>query len=74
MFVEHVFLEIRVWNLRTRTTIGNVPNAHDGFIRGLTCNSDGDKFLSCGDDKLIKIWRMPTDIDRDRSEQIHKVI
>lgn len=66
--------EICVWNLRTQKAIANVPQAHDGFVRGLACLSDGSRFLSCGDDKTVKIWRMPTDADRDRAEQIEEPI
>ena len=62
-----------MWNLRSQKAIANVPEAHDGFVRGLTALSDGARFLSCGDDKTVKIWRMPTDADRDRAEQIVKV-
>jgi hypothetical protein len=25
-------------------------------VRGLSVISDGDKFISCGDDKTIKLW------------------
>lgn len=62
--------EIRVWSLRSKKTIGVVPEAHDGFVRGLTCMQDGERFLSCGDDKIVKIWRMATDFDQDLQEQI----
>ena len=63
-----------MWNLRSQKAIACVPEAHDGFVRGLTCISDGTRFLSCGDDKTVKIWRMPTDADIDRAEQIVKPI
>lgn len=47
--------EIRLWNLPTRTCVRNVV-AHDGWVRGLVFSPDGNRFLSVGDDKSIKIW------------------
>lgn len=47
--------EIRIWNLPTRTCTRNVV-AHDGWVRGIAYTPDGDRFLSVGDDKTIKIW------------------
>jgi WD repeat and SOF domain-containing protein 1 len=34
--------------------------AHDGYVRGVTFNSEGDHIISVADDKTIKTWN--TDI------------
>lgn len=47
--------EFKLWNLSSRTNVGSVERAHQGFIRGLAINSDGS-VLTCGDDKTIKLW------------------
>lgn len=48
--------EICVWNLPTRSKLRQF-NAHEGFVRGITFTTDGDNFITCGDDKTIKLWR-----------------
>lgn len=30
--------------------------AHEGFVRGITCSSDGQVFITVGDDQTIKHW------------------
>jgi WD repeat and SOF domain-containing protein 1 len=52
--------EIRVWNLPTRTCSRHVV-AHDGWVRGLTYTPCGERFLTIGDDKTIKIWKSNTE-------------
>lgn len=47
--------EICIWNLPTRTCIRKLP-AHDGYVRGIVFSSDGERFLSVGEDKSIKTW------------------
>jgi WD repeat and SOF domain-containing protein 1 len=53
--------EIRVWNLPFHITTWNVI-AHNGFVRGLCFNSDAEHFISCGDDKTIKLWNLNSNI------------
>lgn len=33
--------------------------AHTGFVRGLCTNQDGSKFISVGEDKIIRLWNYP---------------
>lgn len=49
--------ELRVWRLSDRENIFHAPGAHKGFVRGLAFTSDGERLLSCGDDKTIKLWK-----------------
>ncbi|KAI3631448.1 hypothetical protein MIR68_010938 [Amoeboaphelidium protococcarum] len=48
--------EIRVWNLATQKATWCLQNAHDGFIRSCTFSPLNENLITCGDDKLIKIW------------------
>lgn len=50
-------LEIKLWNLSTRRATWSL-RAHDGFVRGLCCNSSGTRFISCGTDSSVKLWRL----------------
>jgi len=50
--------EIRIWDLSDQTTVRSHAKAHAGFVRGLTCSRGGEVLVSCGDDKLIKLWRL----------------
>jgi len=49
--------EIKLWNLTTRKATWSW-RAHEGFVRGLCCNSAGTRFISCGTDQTIKMWRL----------------
>jgi WD repeat and SOF domain-containing protein 1 len=49
--------EVIVWDLALRQKLWSVY-AHRGFVRGLSVASDGDTFFSCGDDRIIRQWRM----------------
>jgi len=50
--------EIKVWNLSSRVCFNTIL-AHSSFVRGLTFAPNGDRFLSCGSDKTIKMWQVP---------------
>jgi WD repeat and SOF domain-containing protein 1 len=52
--------EAIVWDLSSRKKLWSVY-AHTGFVRGLTVSPEGSHFISCGDDKSIKQWRMAAD-------------
>ncbi|KJE96885.1 hypothetical protein CAOG_010062 [Capsaspora owczarzaki ATCC 30864] len=57
--------EIRLWNLVSEETI-RTYNAHQGFVRGVCISPLGDYFISVGDDKHIKQWRLDYDaVDAD---------
>ena len=49
--------EVILWDLATHKKLWAV-HAHAGFVRGLAVASDGESFVSCGDDKTVKQWRM----------------
>ncbi|KAI8867409.1 WD repeats and SOF1 domain containing-like protein [Ramicandelaber brevisporus] len=51
--------ELRIWSLSTRETIWVAPKAHRGIVKGIcpVPYSTGDRFLSVGTDKLVKIWK-----------------
>lgn len=34
--------------------------AHTGFVRGITFTADGNQILSCGSDKLVQLWKLPS--------------
>ena len=57
--------EIKLWNLRTKTTIHTYKDAHSGFVRGIAVEPSGKRFFSCGDDKTVKLWDIPSD-DKDQ--------
>jgi WD repeat and SOF domain-containing protein 1 len=48
--------QIRVWRLSDRETLFSADAAHKGFVRGLAFTSNGERMISCGDDKTIKLW------------------
>lgn len=43
-------------NLSTRKPISKIPQAHKGKISGLCFSPDGQRLLSCGVDRNIKLW------------------
>ena len=47
--------ELRLWRLGDRSTLFSAQ-AHEGFVRGLSFTAGGERFLSCGTDKLVKLW------------------
>lgn len=47
--------EMRLWDLSTKKCTQKWQG-HDGFVRGLTYSPDGDKLISCSDDKTVKFW------------------
>ncbi|CAG9804602.1 unnamed protein product [Chironomus riparius] len=60
--------DVCVWNLPTRKCMKSL-NAHDGFVRGIVFSTDGDRFLSVGDDKAIKVWTTNTyDMDDEEDD------
>lgn len=60
--------EIRIWDLSDQTTARAHPKAHTGWVRGLTCSRNGEVLVSCGNDKLIKIWRLGQ-LEEDEDEE-----
>ncbi|KOX74996.1 DDB1- and CUL4-associated factor 13 [Melipona quadrifasciata] len=64
--------EIRIWNLAHRTCISNFL-AHDGIIRGIVLSQSGENFISVGDDKTIKTWKLENS-SLSQNEPINTVI
>lgn len=56
--------EVRIWNLPQKTCEHNFL-AHQGIVRGITYASDLDHFITIGDDKLIKTWKIEKPDDED---------
>jgi len=52
--------EIRIWNIANSKTTWKVV-AHSGYVRGLAADSTGSVFISCGEDKKIKVWSFSND-------------
>ena len=52
--------EIRIWSLARQECL-SVVNAHEGFVRGLCLNREGNSLVSVGEDKIIKQWTFPDD-------------
>ena len=49
--------ELKVWDLSRRVCFWSAI-AHSGFVRGITPDTTGSTFYSCGDDKMIKQWAL----------------
>lgn len=49
--------EVRVWDLPRRRCVWSVYG-HRGFVRGLAVAPGGDAFLSCSEDKTVKLWAL----------------
>eukprot|EP00830_Metopus_es_P012368 TRINITY_DN2713_c0_g1_i1.p1 TRINITY_DN2713_c0_g1~~TRINITY_DN2713_c0_g1_i1.p1 ORF type:complete len:462 (-),score=67.91 TRINITY_DN2713_c0_g1_i1:109-1494(-) len=56
--------EVRVWNLTAKTTIYSML-AHEGIVSGLSYIPGGDKFVSSGDDKILRLWSL-TDLEKQK--------
>lgn len=65
--------EIRLWNLSTRKCVRKLQ-AHEGYIRGITFNSDGSKFLTIGDDKTIKTWNTDVSAFQSTEENVNTIL
>lgn len=48
-------LGVILHNLSTRNRLVSLTQAHKGKVSGL-CFADGDRLLSCGVDRNIKLW------------------
>lgn len=49
------FVGIILHDLSQRTQLAQIQGAHKGKVSGL-CFTEGDRFLSCGVDRNIKLW------------------
>ncbi|CAH8674917.1 unnamed protein product [Schistosoma haematobium] len=50
---------IRAWDATTGKCIGEFYG-HTNFVYGLACSPDFPKFVSCGEDRSIRVWLLPS--------------
>ncbi|KAF9648307.1 WD40 repeat-like protein [Thelephora ganbajun] len=63
--------DIVIHDLQQRTEILTLRGAHKGKASGLCFGGqNGDRFLSCGVDKTVKLWNTPTGLEQDTGEGI----
>lgn len=55
---------IIVHDLPTRSKLVSLPGAHKGIISGMTFAGEG-RLLSCGVDKVVRLWDINTTSDGD---------
>lgn len=65
--------EIRVWDLPMRSCVRNFV-AHEGFVRGITYTPCGERFITVGDDKTVKIWKAETPEVGDEEEPVNTLL
>lgn len=57
-------------DLSTRKHLVKFPGAHKGMVSGLCYSgSSGERVLSCGVDKTVKLWDVRTSSDGDGSSE-----
>eukprot|EP01113_Clastostelium_recurvatum_P038717 TRINITY_DN5820_c0_g1_i3.p1 TRINITY_DN5820_c0_g1~~TRINITY_DN5820_c0_g1_i3.p1 ORF type:complete len:459 (+),score=87.17 TRINITY_DN5820_c0_g1_i3:38-1414(+) len=49
--------ELKVWDVSKNNAGWTVP-AHRGYVRGIAISPSGTSFVTCGEDKYVKIWRL----------------
>ncbi|KAJ8905874.1 hypothetical protein NDN08_002378 [Rhodosorus marinus] len=47
---------LRIWNLASRREVATCENAHASFLRGVSVTADGERVISAGDDRAVRIW------------------
>ncbi|KAJ3352474.1 rRNA-processing protein sof1 [Allomyces javanicus] len=55
--------EVRIWSLAQRKTTLAIPHAHRGIVKGIAAVPSSNSFLSCGTDRVVKLWSTDTDED-----------
>ena len=50
--------EVRLWDLATRCCRAMLPG-HAGAVRGVAFTADGGSAVTCGDDQMVRLWRLP---------------
>lgn len=49
---------IRLWDLPSKSCMWERLGAHEGFVRGLSVCHAGTSFVSCGEDRTVKLWSL----------------
>jgi WD40 repeat protein len=49
---------VRVWDLATGKVVGKFEG-HAGWVKRVAVSADGRYALSGGDDRLVRLWRLP---------------
>lgn len=52
--------EIKVLDAATGKTVVDIKNSHSDTVFGLAFSADGKKLASCGADKFVKTWEIPS--------------
>jgi WD repeat and SOF domain-containing protein 1 len=59
-------LDIIIHDLQQRAEILTLRGAHKGKASGLCFSGEnGDRFLSCGVDRTVKLWNTPAGLEQD---------
>eukprot|EP00466_Bigelowiella_natans_P004871 jgi/Bigna1/81061/fgenesh1_pg.77_\ len=56
--------ELRVWNLAERECLWSAK-AHNGFVRGIAADANGERMVTCGDDSTVKLWQISPSSKRE---------
>jgi WD40 repeat protein len=64
--------ELKMWDLSFRKCLWT-GKAHTGFVRGVVGSPDGHRILSCGDDKIVKMWKARPDVEEGDRERLAMV-
>jgi len=51
-------MAIKMYSVHTGKIVLNLPGAHNNWVRGLIFHPTGKYFMSCSDDKSIKVWNI----------------
>ncbi|CAM9153987.1 unnamed protein product [Ascophyllum nodosum] len=60
--------EIRLWDLSRRNCVWRAVG-HRGFVRGLSVTPNGERFLSVGDDGMVKQWDLTAASDLTQTQE-----
>lgn len=52
--------EVKVFEVGTWKLVTDVKNGHSDTVYGVAFSPDGTKLASCGADKFIKVWELPS--------------
>ncbi|XP_054003722.1 DDB1- and CUL4-associated factor 13 [Hylaeus anthracinus] len=65
--------EVKEWNITQRTCERSIL-AHDGTVRGIVYDVNAEHFITVGDDKTIKIWKVEKPSLGEEEEPINTVL